>query len=83
MDIDIFVRWVTLGVKIDYVPIPLVAMQYGGLSDRQPFKGYREAKDAFIRNGYPKVPVTILYATKCLLHRVGKLHAALLAYLRN
>lgn len=83
MDIDIFTRWSTAGVKIDYMPTPLVAMHYGGVSDRHPFAGYKEAMTAFIRNGYPIVPVFFLYATKCLLHRVGKLHAALLAYLRN
>lgn len=83
MDIDMFLRWVTAGVKIDYLPEPLVAMHYGGMSDRQPFEGYREAKRAFIENGFPALPVSLLYICKCLLHRVGKIHAALLAYLRN
>lgn len=83
MDIDIFVRWVNAGVRIDYLPMPLVAMHYGGLSDRQPYDGYREAKCAFIENGFPVLPVRVLFAYKCLLHRVGKVHAALLAYLRN
>lgn len=83
MDIDMFLRWVTAGVRIDYLSSPLVAMHYGGLSDRRPFEGYREAKRAFIENGFPVLPVSMLYACKCLLHRVGKFHAALLAYLRN
>lgn len=83
MDIDIFLRWVKSGVRVDYLPEPLVAMHYGGLSDRQPFDGYREAKRAFTKNGYPSLPVNVLYFCKCLLHRVGKIHAAMLAYLRN
>lgn len=83
MDIDIFLRWVAAGVMIDYLPVPLVAMHYGGLNDRNPFEGYREAKRAFIDNGFPALPVNLLYICKCLLHRIGKIHATLLAYLRN
>ncbi|MHC1696713.1 MAG: glycosyltransferase family 2 protein [Geobacteraceae bacterium] len=83
MDVEIFLRWGTARVSIDYLPEPLVAMHYGGLSDRRPFEGYREAKRAFIENGYSILLVSLLYACKCLLHRVGKIHAALLAYLRN
>jgi len=83
MDIDIFLRWLTAGVRIEYLPEPLVAMHYGGLSDRRPYDGYREARRAFIENGFPALPVRMLYICKCLLHRVGKIHAVLLAYLRN
>ena len=83
MDVDIFLRWFKSGVRIDYMPEPLVAMHYGGLSDRQPFDGYREAKRAFIENGFPPLPANLLFCCKGLLHYVGKSHAALLAYLRN
>jgi len=83
MDIEIFLRWVTAGIKIDYLPEPLVAMHYGGLSDSQPYDGYRESRRAFIEHGFPVLPVRLLCLTKCLLHDVGKVHATLLTYLRN
>ncbi len=83
MDIDMFARWVSAGVNICYLPEPLVAMHYGGLSDRRPFEGYKEARQALILNGYPVFTVTLLYFIKCLLHYVGKWHAAVLVFLRN
>jgi len=83
MDIEIFLRWLTAGIRIDYLPEPLVVMHYGGVSDTLPYEGYREARCAFIEHGYPVKPVWLLYIFKCLLHRIGKFHAALLAYLRN
>lgn len=82
MDIDIFLRWLTSGVRIDYLKEPLVAMHYGGLSDRNPFAGYKEARRAFIKHGFPAIPVAILYTTKCLIHHLGKLHAYVLSLLR-
>jgi glycosyltransferase involved in cell wall biosynthesis len=83
MDIDIFLRWLTAGVRIAYLPEPLVAMHYGGLSDARPYDGYREARRAFLTHGFPPLPVWFLYFSKCLLHRIGKIHAAVLAYLKN
>lgn len=83
MDIEIFLRWVRAGVRINYLPEPLVAMHYGGLSDVMPFKGYLEARNAFIEHNFPRIPVYLLYFIKCLLHRVGKFHAFLLSRIRN
>lgn len=83
MDVDIFLRWVSAGIRISYLPEPLVVMHYGGLSDRRPYDGYREARLAFIKHGFPVLPVWMLYVAKCLLHRIGKIQAALLTYLRN
>lgn len=83
MDVEIFLRWLVSGVKMVYLPEPLVAMYYGGLSDRRPYDGYREARRAFIEHGYPFIPVWLLYVVKCLLHRIGKIHASFLAFLRN
>lgn len=83
MDIEIFLRWCRSGVRINYLPEPLVAMHYGGLSDKRPFDGYLEARNAFIEHNFPRLPVYLLYFSKCLLHRVGKLHAFFLSRLRN
>lgn len=80
MDIDIFLRWVKKGVKIHYLEEPLVAMHYGGLSDRQPFQGYREAKTAFLANGFPASLVSMVFGLRPLVHRAGKLHAMILAW---
>lgn len=83
MDIEIFLRWLTAGVRIQYLPVPLAAMYYGGLSDMRPYAGYRESRSAFIEHGFAVLPVYLLYFVKCLFHRTGKIHAALLAYLRK
>lgn len=83
MDVEIFLRWIVSGVRIGYLPEPLAVMHYGGTSDRHPYDGYREVRRAYLEYGYPAVPVWLLYAAKCLLHRVGKCHAAALAYLKR
>lgn len=83
MDVEIFLRWRAAGVRIDYLQEPLVVMHYGGVSNSRPFDGYRETRQAFIQHGFPVLPVWLLYAAKCLLHRIGAIHVALLAYLRN
>jgi glycosyltransferase involved in cell wall biosynthesis len=59
MDVEIFLRWLRKGVRIGYLPIPLVAVQAGGLSGRHPFHGYREAKRALSANRFPSIPATI------------------------
>lgn len=83
MDIDIFLRWTKKGVKIHYLEESLVAMHYGGLSDRNAFEGYRESRKAFLANGYPHVAVNILFICKLVLHCIGRVHACLLLWCRN
>jgi len=83
MDVEIFLRWLAAGVRIDYLPEPLIVMHYGGVSNRRPYDGYREARRAYIKHDYPVLPVWLLYLAKCLLHHVGRIHAVLLTYLRN
>lgn len=83
MDVEIYLRWLTSGIRIDYLPEPLVAMYYGGVSDRRPYDGYREARHAYLEHGYPPLPVWFLYVTKCLLHCVGKIHASLLVQVKR
>lgn len=83
MDVEIYLRWLKSGVRIDYLPEPLSVMHYGGVSDKRPYDGYREACRAFLEHGYPSATVWLLYFAKCLLHRIGKIHAALLAYVKS
>lgn len=83
MDVEIYLRWIRAGVRISYMDKPLVAMHYGGVSDRRPYNGYREARRAYIEHKFPLLTVNLLYLVKCALHRAGKLHASLLAYLKG
>lgn len=83
MDVEIFLRWLTSGVAIDYLAEPLVIMHYGGVSDRRPYDGYREACQAFLEHGFPPLAVWPLYLAKCMFHGIGKIHAALLAHMKN
>jgi hypothetical protein len=55
MDVDLFARWIKAGVRIDYVPLPLVRMQAGGVSSKNAFKGFHEKRLALLSNGYPKL----------------------------
>lgn len=79
MDVDIFLRWMRHGVKIHYLNKPLVAMYYGGVSDRFPFEGYRESKRAFLSNGFPQLYVSLLFAVRPFMHYLGRVQAFLLS----
>lgn len=79
MDVEIYLRWLSSCIRVEYFPEPLVAMYYGGVSNRRPYEGYREVYRALVEYGYPRFPAWLLYISKCLLHNIGKIHASLLA----
>lgn len=83
MDVEIYLRWRSSSIRVDYYSEPLVAMYYGGVSNRRPYEGYREAYRAFVEYGYPQFPVWLLYVMKCLLHNIGKINASVLANTNN
>jgi glycosyltransferase involved in cell wall biosynthesis len=83
MDVEIYLRWIKSDVKIRYLEEPLVVMHYGGLSDSQPFEGYRESRIAFLKHGYSWFIVYPLYVFKLVLHCVGRLHASFLLLCRR
>lgn len=74
MDVDIFLRWLKNGVRINYLPEPLVRMQAGGMSGRNAFQAFYEAKKASINNGYSKLLSWIQYLSRHILHFVLKLN---------
>lgn len=83
MDVEIFLRWLVSGVRIEYLPEQLAVMHYGGVSNRRPYDGYREVRRAYLEHGYQSVTVWLLYAAKCLLHNVGKYHASVMAFVKS
>ena len=52
MDVEIFLRWMSSGVKIKYLPEVLVNMQAGGASGQQAITGYREVQRAALHHGF-------------------------------
>lgn len=83
MDVEIFLRWLKSGVRIEYLSEPLAAMQFGGMSSRMPYDGYREVRRSFIEYGYPKLVVWALYGAKCFLHHIGNIHTDLVVHLKK
>jgi glycosyltransferase involved in cell wall biosynthesis len=77
MDVDIFLRWLKIGVKLGYLSEPLVKMQTGGMSGQNAFQAFREAKRASIENGYSKLLSWLQYTSRLLLHVVLNVSALL------
>lgn len=55
MDVELFSRWIRNQVVIRYQPLSLVRMQSGGVSGRESYRGYREARTALVANGFSPV----------------------------
>ncbi len=70
MDVEMYLRWVKAGLKIVYFPEPFVQMKAGGISGSDAFKGYREARDAFLEKGYSRFLIYTQYFSKLMLHLV-------------
>ena len=51
MDVEIFLRWQTKGVRICYLPEILANMQIGGASEQNALTGYREVRKAVLQHG--------------------------------
>ena len=67
MDVEIFLRWMSCGVVIKYLPQVLATMETGGVSGQQALLGYREARQAFVQHGYSALLATMNYLGKLLL----------------
>lgn len=83
MDVEMFFRWKRADVAIAYFHETLARMAMGGLSDTSAYIGYREVRDILVEKGYPVIVVYLHYYSRFLVHRLGKLHANLLARLRD
>ncbi len=75
MDVEIFAKWSVHGVKIDYLPVPLVKMQTGGISTSQANLGYRESRVAFIQHGRNPFLANFHYGCKVGLNALLRLNA--------
>jgi glycosyltransferase involved in cell wall biosynthesis len=70
MDVEIFLRWLTSGVRIKYLPEVLVTMKYGGVSSRCAEEGFREARRAFLYYEFSPFLVNLQFAGKRLINRI-------------
>jgi len=52
MDVEIFLRWLKSGVKIDYIPEILVYMQTEGVSGHNAVAGYHQVRNALVRHDF-------------------------------
>jgi glycosyltransferase involved in cell wall biosynthesis len=68
MDVEIFLRWMKQGVRICYLPEPLVGMRAGGVSGRQAKQGFLEVRRALIGHGFSPALAQLQYAGKCIVH---------------
>jgi glycosyltransferase involved in cell wall biosynthesis len=66
MDDDLFCKWMNTGVRIDYVPDPLVKVCAGGVSGRFAFKVFGEKRRALLENGFPRIPADVQFVTRCI-----------------
>lgn len=61
MDDDLFMRWLTAGAAIAYLPEPLVRVSAGGVSGRHAFKVFKEKRRALLGNGFQRIPTEIQF----------------------
>lgn len=67
MDVEIFLRWMSRGVTIRYLPEVLAIMETGGVSGQQATAGYREVRKAAVQHGYSALLATVNYLGKMLI----------------
>lgn len=67
MDAEIFLRWVSRGANIQYVPRILAIMETGGVSGQQAITGYREVHQAAVLHGYSRLLAMVNYLGKRLI----------------
>ena len=64
MDDDLFCKWLNAGVKMAYLPEPLVRVQAGGVSGRYAFRVFGEKRRALLENGFPRILTEIQYFSR-------------------
>jgi glycosyltransferase involved in cell wall biosynthesis len=64
MDVEIFLRWMTQGVTIRYLPGVLAHMQSGGTSGQQALDGFREVRRAALKHGFHPFGAHLQFAGK-------------------
>jgi Glycosyltransferases involved in cell wall biogenesis len=61
MDAEMFLRWMSRGVTIRYLPEVLAIMETDGVSGQQATVGYREVRKAAVQHGYSALLATVNY----------------------
>jgi glycosyltransferase involved in cell wall biosynthesis len=70
MDVEIFLRWQSHGVKIKYLHEVFANVMCGGLSGQCAAEGSREARNAFLHYEYSSILVNVQLAGKLLINRI-------------
>lgn len=70
MDVEMFLRWLSHGVTIKYLPEAFVNMKCGGVSGQYAEEGFREARRAFLRYEFSPFMVNLQLACKLLVNRI-------------
>ena len=70
MDVEIFLRWKSCGVKVAYLPEVFVNMNCGGASGKYAEVGFREASKAFLRYESSPFWVNIQLVSKLVINRI-------------
>jgi glycosyltransferase involved in cell wall biosynthesis len=66
MDDDLYLRWLDAGIKIAYLPEPLVRVAAGGLSGRDAYQVFMEKRKALVKHGRSRILADIQCLTRCL-----------------
>lgn len=70
MDYDFMLRALRAGVRLHHIDDELVVFRGGGLSDREPLRGFREVRDCQLDQGLGRVGVELLHQAKTFMRGV-------------
>lgn len=65
MDIDMYLRWLNAGIRVEYLPEPLARMRSGGVGGRNAYAAFAEGRRVMIVNGYSPLLATVQYYGRC------------------
>jgi glycosyltransferase involved in cell wall biosynthesis len=67
MDVELFLRWMMIKVRIAYLPLILASMMTGGISGQHAVKGYLEVRRAVIRHRFSTSLANIQFLGKLVI----------------
>jgi glycosyltransferase involved in cell wall biosynthesis len=70
MDYDFMLRALRAGAQLQHIDVELVVFRGGGLSDREPLRGFREVRECQLEQGLGRVGVELLHRAKMFVRGV-------------
>jgi glycosyltransferase involved in cell wall biosynthesis len=70
MDYDFMLRALRAGARLHHIDDELVVFRGGGLSDREPLRGFREVRECQLEQGLGRAGVELLHQAKMLVRGV-------------